>query len=134
MEDLLGQRVFVSTPWEGLVIARLEEANRLSLKRLTQLEKRKDPEEQLRQMKAYRDTDDRLIEECVTNAVAAALDDWIYEGGAGHHDVGSRADCGGAYHGDLRILILTREFKHTPARQLYWFLKGETANTSNKQE
>ena len=32
-------------------------------------------EEQLRQMKAYCDTDDRLIEECLTNAVAAALDD-----------------------------------------------------------
>ena len=39
------------------------------------MEAKKDPTEQLRQMKGYRDTDDLLIEEGVVHAVAELLED-----------------------------------------------------------
>jgi len=65
----------------------LEQVQQESSKRL-KIQEAKDPAEQLRQMKQYKDTDDMLVEQCVTSAVAAQLTDpviikamrYVYEG------------------------------------------------------
>lgn len=93
------ERLFVNLPWESgmltlsnklsLTIDELKQLNitqeqRLSTEakqlaateqRLSKMELRKDPAEQLRQLKCYRDTDDRLVEECVSSSVAAKIND-----------------------------------------------------------
>lgn len=81
-EGRLGERATLASPWASstMLAGQLKDliaAQRKQLgvaeKRLAKLEIRKDPTEQLRQMKNYRDTDDRLIEEGVTLAVADFL-------------------------------------------------------------
>jgi hypothetical protein len=81
---LFNQRVFVNLPWESGLTAltkelqksNLTQAKQLSIseKRLAKIETRKDPSEQLSQLKHYRDTDDRLVEEGVTSAVFDLLE------------------------------------------------------------
>lgn len=78
MEHEFDRRIFVAQPWSysttGL-LNELQRSNVLIERRLQLQEQKKDPTEQLRQMKAYKDTDDRLIEEAVAASVAEALDD-----------------------------------------------------------
>ena len=115
MEDLLARRVYVSTPWQDSIVARLDQANRINSQRLALLEKRNDPEEQLRQMKVYRGTDDQLIEECVTNAVAAALDDSTVIISSRYNYKGFMGDLDGLVIGrcrDQEVVVLV-ESKHS---------------------
>ena len=76
------ERATVASPWvSSTTLARqlkdltMIQQRQLAVaeKRLAKVETRKDPTEQLRQMKSCRDSDDRLIEEGVTLAVAECL-------------------------------------------------------------
>ncbi|KAG5179222.1 hypothetical protein JKP88DRAFT_167863, partial [Tribonema minus] len=100
-DQLYGQGVLVDSPWhntgllevaEQLKISNMKQQQALaaSERRLKEVEKRKDPTEQLRQMKS----DDILVEECVSDAVAQQLHDptivifsrYVYEGKGGDLD------------------------------------------------
>eukprot|EP00955_Chlamydomonas_euryale_P076905 362819-Chlamydomonas_euryale.AAC.3 len=103
MQHVYNERVFVNLPWESGTMAlskklsentlelqksnsELQKSNSILQKmlgatekrlRVVELLERKDPAEELAQMRAYNDTDAHLVEECVSNAVAAVLDDAV---------------------------------------------------------
>ena len=73
-----------------------------------------DPAEQLRQLKSYRNTDDRLVEECVSDAVAAALDDVVVIHSTRYVFQGKSGDLDGMVVGSLhgKDVVVLVEAKH----------------------
>jgi hypothetical protein len=88
--DWYGERVAVNQPWEYSLGKILAGTNT----RLAALEATKTNKEELAQMRSYRDTDDLLIEQWVTHAVAEFLDQgqvvhpcrYVYKGTGGDLD------------------------------------------------
>eukprot|EP00955_Chlamydomonas_euryale_P117108 366455-Chlamydomonas_euryale.AAC.2 len=96
VQHVYNKRVFVNLLWESGTLAlskqlsenifELQKSNSILQKMLGATEKRlcavellrrKDPSEELARMRAYKDTDAHLVEECVSSAVAAVLDDAV---------------------------------------------------------
>eukprot|EP00195_Chlamydomonas_chlamydogama_P003805 CAMPEP_0202919708 /NCGR_PEP_ID=MMETSP1392-20130828/76475_1 /ASSEMBLY_ACC=CAM_ASM_000868 /TAXON_ID=225041 /ORGANISM="Chlamydomonas chlamydogama, Strain SAG 11-48b" /LENGTH=335 /DNA_ID=CAMNT_0049613165 /DNA_START=219 /DNA_END=1226 /DNA_ORIENTATION=- len=91
----------------------LEQVQQESSKRL-KIQEAKDPAEQLRQMKQYKDTDDMLVEQCVTSAVAAQLTDPVIIKAMRYAYEGAVADLDGLVVGqfnDEEVVVLC-EAKH----------------------
>jgi hypothetical protein len=103
------------------VANRLEASNRTQLKqlaaterRLAMMELRKDPTVELGQMKSYRDTDDRLIEEFVSQAVAAVLEDATIVHSTRYEYMGWAGDLDGMVTGTFegKAVVVFIEAKH----------------------
>ena len=82
MDSLWEYQLFVDRPWQNPctrilreIAARLRRTNDIQEERFRKEEQRRDPAEKLKQIKFYRDTHDHLVEECVSSAVAASIDD-----------------------------------------------------------
>lgn len=125
-EGLYGERLLVNSPWYDDRLTRITEElkslNEKQQKQLSATEKKiadmerriKDPTEELKQIRSYRDTDAYLVEECVSMAIAKILEDankihstrYVYEAHSGDLD----GLVSGVYQGD-RVLVLI-EAKH----------------------
>ena len=124
-EHLYTNRITVSAPWahSGLleIACELKVSNDLQLMRLAASEKlaskiqqRKDPAEDLKQMTHYRDTDDSLIEEGVTQAVADVLQGGVIILPSRYTFKGAAGDLDGLVAGrykDQQVVVLA-EAKH----------------------
>lgn len=124
-EHLYTNRITVSAPWahSGLleIACELKVSNDLQLMRLAASEKlaskiqqRKDPAEDLKQMTHYRDTDDSLIEEGVTQAVADVLQGGVIILSSRYTFKGAAGDLDGLVAGrykDQQVVVLA-EAKH----------------------
>ncbi|EFJ50746.1 hypothetical protein VOLCADRAFT_88581 [Volvox carteri f. nagariensis] len=118
MLDVFGEQVVVNSPWtdQSLRAFALEQcrANNLVEKRLAKQEAKKGHSEQLKQMKGYRDTDDRLIEEGVACAVAELLEDGQVIFGTRYPYQSAVGDLDGLVVGrrDGRDVVVLVEAKH----------------------